>query len=546
VNAGAPRDRDREALRARSGVRWALALLVAAAVVVVAGPAGAWPERDAPDAAYLAKMRANNPDAAALFEKGEALAHAGQLDAALQAFRQGRAEDLADGGFFLRRECQVLTSLGKHDDAKMACWNAIQQWRTPSAIASAVRALVTGPTAPSFDDVHQALGLVLLERSKSLVEQPRLIAAMCDIAESIGDGVMLQHCTEELERIAPDYPPTRLARTALDAPCPPGRFWLGWLAILGAVVATLADVARRSARRRSLGGPVAAALSLSLALAFATFSGTARADLPPAPPGALLSAWPVDDKDPEAHVPTLKEMNDDPLQAGYWIQDLILKAELATRHGDHQAAIKYYRAMYKAVPEKAISLTRLCTEYEAVDDLDNAINACGTALMLEGLTINDYAHFVRLLLRKPGPLTAKDAAAATNVINHLKDTETGKDAAYELECELGVRVSDVAKLKECTAALVQTAPSDPKTISFQWALAMQESKFGLARQLVAAAKAAGEKDEYVRNMETAVDVGDREQRKWLAVGSIGSLFLIVGLVYGFVTFTRRRAVPATA
>jgi tetratricopeptide (TPR) repeat protein len=527
--------------------RWALSVLVAAALVLTATAASAWPERDAPDAATVAKMRANYPQAAALFEKGEALAGAGALQDALRTFREGRAQDPVDGGIFLRRECQVLASLGQHDEAKTACWNAMQEQRSPNTIAATVRALVTGTTAPSFEDVHQALTLLLFERSKSLVEQPRLAAGMCDIAESIGDGVMLQHCTEELERIAPNYPRTRLARAVLDAPCPPWRFWLGWLAILGACVVTLADAARRFARSRALGARSAAPIAAAVLFACVTFfAGVAHADLPPAPAGALLSTWAVDDKDPESHVPTQKEMNEDPLQAGYWMQDLILKAELATKHGDHQAAIKYYRAMFKAVPDKAISLIRLCSEYEAVDDLDGAINACGTALMLEGLSVNDYVHFVRLLLRKPGVLSPKDVAAATNVIGHLKETDAGKDAAYQLECELGVRVSDVEKLKECTTALAVTAPSDPKTISFEWALAMQQSKFGRARQLLAEARAAGTKEEYLRNMETAVDVGDREQRKWLAVGAAGSLVLIVGLIYGFVTFTRRRGFPATA
>jgi tetratricopeptide (TPR) repeat protein len=539
-----------KAVRARRacpprGLRWTLPVAAAATAVATVGSAAAWPERDAPDAARVAAMRTNRPQAAERFERGEALAAAGSLEEALRVFREGRADDPVDAGFFLLRECQTLTSLGRHEDAKTACWQAVQELRSPQTIVATARALVTGPTPPSFDEIHQALMLVLVERSKSLVPQPRLAEAMCDVAESIGDGVMLQHCTEELERLAPDYPPTRHARAALDAPCPPWRFWLGWLAIAGACAVTIADALRRLARRRAI-GPSAGALAAAVLVSLVALSGTARADLPPAPAGALLSEWAIDDKDPEGHVPTQKEMNADPLQAGYWLQDLILKAELATKHGDHEAAVKYYRAMFKAVPDKAISLTRLCSEYEALGDLNAATNACGTALMLDGVSINDYAHFIRLLLRKPGALDAKDVAAATNVINHLKDTNSGKEAAFELECELGVRVSDVAMLKECTTAMAATAPSDPKTLSFEWALAMQESKFGRARELLAKAKAAGATEESVKNMQLAVDAGDRQQRKWLAIAAVGTLLFIVGLLYGFVTLTRRRDVPATA
>ena len=534
-------------MTATHGARWAWAVLGAVALVTwLAGAAEAGLVRDAPDAARVAEIRANYPQAAELFEKGEALAARGSLEDAVHAFREGDAKDPVDGSLFLRRECQVLTALGRHDEAKATCWNALQEQRTPQTIAATARALVTGPTAPTFDEVHQALGLLLFERNKSLFEQPRLVAAMCDVAQSIGDGVMLRHCTEELERYAPDYPATRLARAALDAPCPPWRFGLGWLAIVAASVATLADAVRRFGRRRSLGLSSAGALATAILVSFLTVSGTARADLPPAPPGALLSDWVVDDKDPESHVPTQAQMNADPLQAGYWLQDLILKAELATKHGDHQAAVKYYRAMYKAVPDKALSLTRLCSEYEALDDLNAAINTCGMALMLDGVTINDYAHFVRLLMRKPGPLGPKDAAAATNVINHLKDTDSGKDAGYQLECELGVRIADAAKLKDCTTWMAATAPSDPKTISYEWALAMQESRFGRARELLAQAKAAGAKDDVLKNMQVAVDAGNRQQRKWVGLALLGSLVLAFGLFYGFVTLSRRRHVPAIA
>jgi tetratricopeptide (TPR) repeat protein len=540
-----PSGRSRTAKVLRATILAAVA--TATAILVSASAAAAGPLRDAPEAARVAAMHVHYPQAAEQLEKGEALAAAGSLEEALQAFREGHAQDPVDAGIFWRRECETLTALGRHDEAKTACWNSLQELRVPQTIVATTRALVTGPTPPSYNEIHQALTLILVERSKSLFEQPRLAEAMCDVAESIGDGVMLQHCTEELERMAPDYPPTKHARAVLDAPCPPWRFWLGWLAIAGACIATLADAGRRFARKRALGiggaGTAAAIVLASLAL----LPRTARADLPPAPPGTMMSNWAVDDHDPEAHVPSLKEMNADPLQAGYWVQDVLTKAQLATKHGDHQAAIKYYRALFKAVPDKPIALLRLCAEYEAVNDLNGAINSCGLALMMDGVTIRDYAHFVQLLLSRPGPLSPKDVAAATNVINHLKDDKDNiaKSAGYQLECELGVRIGDVDKLKECTAALATSAPGDQKTLSFEWALAMQQSQFGRARAILAQVKAAGASDESIKNMQTALDAGDRQQRKWLAVTAAGTLLFLVGVAYA-VTMARRRQVPATA
>ena len=103
----------------------------------------------------------------------------------------------------------------------------------------------------------------------------------------------------------------------------------------------------------------------------------------------MSSKWAVDDKDPEGHVPTQKEFMSDPLEAGYWVQDALLKAEVASKHGDHEDAIKYYRALRKAVPDKAVAAGLLCNEYEAVGGIPTAIATCAEALTLEGTTIKD-------------------------------------------------------------------------------------------------------------------------------------------------------------
>jgi tetratricopeptide (TPR) repeat protein len=525
---------------------WAAAL---AAGLLVAAPAQAasGPERDAPDAARVAAISLQAPHAAELLQQGEGLAARGSLEEALRVFRQGRAEDPVDAGFFLRRECETLTTLGRRDEAKVACWSSLQNERTPATIAATVRALVAGPQVPSFGDVGQALLLLRVERSKSLAPQPRLIAAMCDVAESIGDANMLQRCTEDLERVAPQYPPAARARAALDAMCPPWRFWTGWLAIALACAITLADAVRRLLRRSRTGrGPARAAAAVLVLLSLGGRVGPARAELPPAPPQALLSEWAVDDKDPEAHVPPPEQFNRDPLQGGYWLQDILLKADLASKHGDHEAAIKYYRALFKAVPTKATSLSRLCTEYELVGDLASATAACAQALTLDGLTVNDYVHYVHLMLRKPGPLSPTETLAVSNVIQHMRENDVGAEAADTLDCELAVRVSDTPRLKTCTAALVAKDPSNPKTIAFAWALAMQQSDYRQARRLLDQAKAAGMGDDRIKAMEQSIDEGEAHERKWLTIGAVGALVLAAGVVFMVLLAGRRRNVPAPA
>jgi tetratricopeptide (TPR) repeat protein len=521
-----------------------LALLGLVGFLTLSRTAVAWPQRDPPDAARVAAIRARSPHAAELLEQGETRAAAGDFEPALRFFLEAKAEDPLGAGFLGRRECEVLTSLNRRAEAQAACWRAMQEERSQPVIAAAVRALVSGPTAPSFDELYQALLLLTVERGKAQVPEPRLVAAMCDVAESIGDGIMLQHCTNELERIAPaDYPPTRRAQAALEAPCPPWRFWLGWFTVTAALVFTAWDSLRRRLRRdASQGSSTGSTAAAAVFAAILAFAGHARADLPPAPPGAMLSDWAIDDKDPEGHVPTQAQLNADPLQAGYWIQDLILKAQVASKHGDHEAAVKYYRAMYKAVPDKAGALRYLCNEYDTLGQIDNAVNACGQALMLNGLTVNDYVHFLRLILGKPGMLSPKEVLAATNVIAHLKSEDAGRDIGNELECELGVRTSDRKQLRECTTALGATAPNDPKTIGYEWALAMLEGDIGGARRFLTEAGKAGVSEEKIKIMQQAVTTATGRQNRAFGLTAAGLLILLGAISYGLVAKVRRRAV----
>ncbi len=526
-------------LRAQTLVAFAVALLWTRGAM-------ASPARDPADAAIVARLKANVPHAADLLERGESLATAGSLEEALRLFREGGGQTTADwpaAALFGRRECEALTSLGRREEATHVCFQSMQSARSMPLVDATVRALVSGPTAPSFENVTQALDLVANER-RYAPEAPRLLGALCDIAESTGDGIMLQHCAEKLEHVAPDFGPTRIARARLESLCPPWRLWGGWLAIVSAALATFVDALRRRARRSMARGPGAAAAASIVAIL--AFSGAALADLPAAPPGSMLSKWPVDDHDPAGKAPTAEQLRADPLEAGYWLQDVILKASIASKHGDHEAAIKYYQAAFKAVPDRAVSQVKICEEYEAMGQLDQAANACGLALTLDGLSVNDYVHYVRLVLKKPGPLGDKERLALANVINHLKEDEGGREAATQLGCELGVRTDDVARLQECVTALSTTAPNAPETIAYQWALAVRQSNYGRARQLIEDAKAAGLSDERLKNMRQVTDDGARRDRKAWVLSAAGLLILAGAVAYGLSARSRKRVVRAAA
>jgi hypothetical protein len=306
--------------------------------------------------------------------------------------------------------------------------------------------------------------------------------------------------------------------------CPPWRFWVGWLTIAAAVLGTLGDAARRRlSRMRRAPIVIAAAIILSALPSIAWADGDTE------PPHGWLSTWKVDEDHPADHIPDEKARNADPLNFGYWIQDLALKAEKATKRGDHQAAIKFYLALVKAVPEAAVGYSRLCEEYEALGDLETAAARCGDAVVRDGAKVKDFARFVQLTLAKQsGPIPAKEEAALDKVIAHMREEKEGAPYADGLECEVAVRTSNVAHLRECTTGLAKSAPDGPETLTFQWALAVQEGKFGQARALIERAKALGVPVEKMQETTAA-----NQKQYWFRVVAyvvaLGLLFFGLGL-----------------
>jgi hypothetical protein len=242
------------------------------------------------------------------------------------------------------------------------------------------------------------------------------------------------------------------------------------------------------------------------------------------PSSGWLSKWTVDRNHPEAHIPSDKDRNAEPLQFGYWLQDLIWKAEHSAKTGDHAQAVKYYVALATAVPDRAVGFTLACQEYEALGELDHAINACGQGLLRDGVVVKDYIHFVYLVLDKP-QLRPQDMDAIATVLAHMRQDPVGRDAVDDLECEVGVRTSNVAQLRECTAGLLAHGANDPKLLAYQWNLAVQENKFGLARTFIDRAKAKGVPPDKVAQMQKVTSA----HRRWYWIRSVGA-FLAFALL----------------
>jgi len=519
------------------GLRLAFARTGVVASLLVAHVARAAVLRDSRDTDDLARIRAASPHAADVFERAEAAAIAGDPVSATDLFTEA-VREAPRSPLILRRQCEAMAVLGKREEALAAClrgWTATLSPRgaSPTVLRATVRALLSGPDSVVLkpENVGRAYAAAD-EARKKYPSELWGYAAMCDIAVRIGDDVMLQHCLGDLERLDPNHAETQSARAAASRLRPDWWIWGGWLLIVAAFVTTIVKALRQAMRRCRNPSSLAAAVALSLATtAIAPPAHAKPSDEHP----DRVSDWKVNDKDPESSVPSVEAANKNPLEMGYWLMDVIAKGQEAIKRGDHEAAIRYFRAITKAVPNRGVGFQKLCAEYEATGDLENAIAACAVVLPLPGSLVSDYTHYVDLVLRKPGALTPTDVAGLAAALKRLRSSDAGREAADVPECQVGIRVFSGELLEECVPGLATRAPEDPLTVRAQWALAVAHGDWAAANQAIAHAKAISIPPEVTNEMlrDTAAKQAKGRRSLWMGVSfvvlfviALGALFVI--------------------
>ena len=180
----------------------------------------------------------------------------------------------------------------------------------------------------------------------------------------------------------------------------------------------------------------------------------------------------ADDNNPEGSVPTVKDRNTNPLEFGYYLQDLLTRAEVETKRKDQARVIKYYRALAAAIPEEAQGWSLLCEAYQTAGDRDRALRACKYAIDRKGVQIKDYRRYVELLVAKPDALDADERTEINAVLAHLDQQPDVAVPTAHIRCEAAVKMNDAKALQACTSVLGTVAPDDRKTIVFQWSLAV--------------------------------------------------------------------------
>jgi tetratricopeptide (TPR) repeat protein len=526
----------------RSG-RWLLGSgAIALATILAPRRVGAEPlPRYPADQRDVDTLRTERPHALELLEEGEKLLQAGASQKAAEVFAQATAE-APQSAIVARRLCQALTALERHDDAVDACKRATTLHGF-SGSAMDDRALVAALMSPNHVpmpyDVAQA-GRYAKAARNAMPAQPFGHAATCNIAERVGDIDLLDRCVKELRRMAPDNEETRYYSAVLER----ARFsWtaaLTWATIVAASLATAVHAMIRWSQR-----PRPTAAAVAFVMAFLSIGYAKAADKPVDPTADRTSDWVIVDSDPESKLPTPKERDEDPVEFGQYLVDMSWKAEQAAKKGNHLAAVKYFRALVKLVPDEAVGYRKTCGEYQVLNDQKMALEYCRGAIGQNGATVGDYQAFVGLQLAKPTKLSTSETDDVNAIVEHLRHDPTTLVVASQIQCELGLKVKSTALLTDCTEFLASRFPNDPKTISYQWALALERHDFTGAQRFVERAKVLGFPPEGIAKMEMAMSA----QPFWSRL--LGGRSVLIGLLGGlgvavFIFVALRRRSPATA
>jgi hypothetical protein len=480
---------------------------------------------------------ASEPEA--LVSEAEGAARAGHLGSAWEILaRAWKAAPSSPAP--ARAMCRLAILHGKQPSAEAACQRALVLGWTPEDMRNRVAAWVMGPAAPAMEDLMSA-SFMADGAVRVAPNQPWGYRARCDLALRLENREMLDSCIGDLKRVAPDSQEMKQA-LALGAARGPFKVWAGFLVVGFAVLSTVLHAFGRVWPRRGRAtGTRTTTAPLAIVLIL-VWSGTARAT-PSLPETAGFS---INDANPEASVPSPEKQLDNPMAFSEFLQQLIERAQASTKNGAHTLAARYYAALTKAVPQRAYAFGKLCDSLAASGDRDNALTACRTALVREGATVGDFTRFVRLLLAKSDPLNASERKQVDVAIAQVAKQPKATIVTEKLRCELALHENDLPALGVCSAKLAVAAPNDPKTISYEWALALDRRDAPAARRLVERARRTGVHRDVVAKMQEATHAlgASRTTRavRWALVGAGGTLLaaLLVVASRGIAGLRRRR------
>jgi hypothetical protein len=492
----------------------------------------------------------SSPVAMAQCEKAEAAAKAGRFAEALDLFERAR-EEAPTQIYVSRGGCRVALDAKDRTAALRFCQIAFLQ--SAGNLEDLRNRVVAGVSAdiapdPTMSDLVMA-ALMTNAAGKRAPDDSWTQSARLELGRRLGDRAAIDAGLARLQSREPNGPlTTRTLESAFARP--PLWVWAVRLLCLGFLLATLAHLLLARRRRRVLpASPTTVSPAPLAAIAFALVvcgvapRAEAAAKKDQVPPvtvtGPERLRFLFNENDPDSTVPSPSEQMQDPLQFGYYLQDGLEAADNAAKAGDHARAARDYGALAKAVPQRALAFAKQCQELELAGDRDGALVACESACLRDGVTLADYDRTARLLLERTGALTADERTKLKLIIDHLAAEKNAPLAAEQIRCQLALRDKDVPALQACSDALAKVAPQDAKTISFQWALAIEKNDRAGARRLVEQAKRAGLPPAAVDKMDVATDKLAPNRAVKVGLGALLSM-----LVIGLFIAARRRMITA--
>jgi tetratricopeptide (TPR) repeat protein len=516
----------------RVPVPW-LSVLAAALFASTGARAEPAPLRSGSDLKELARLAALHPQALALFNEGDALLARGEALEAAHRFQ--KASELApEIALLRRRQCQALPLAGYRGDALEACRKAVSSASVGGAptLRAAVGALMSAKPTP--DELAAALNYARLAAEKG-GSQPWAYAARCDIAFRLGEPTMFKTCKQQLQTLAPEHYETARVSSWSIAKTSPAVFAAWAAAALLALYTVAHAILRTFSPRRGRGRSALSASGVALTLVFSLFAPPLRAEVPSdkVVPAGGIGKWKVNLHDPVSSVPTPTERDGNPIEYGYHVMDLGDLATQAEQRKDYAQAAKLAEAMVKAVPDVAGGYRRACRFNELTGNRERALMFCRGALAVEGVVVDDYLRYTQLVFALSTTFKKPQIDDFAAIIQHLKTEAKAEGPAAIVQCQLATRIEDRKGLLACTQVLAKLAPTDPKTISFQWTLAMLRGELGEAKTLLTRAQQANLSPEAIETMQKAMSAEltfpRRLQRNWHVLLVAAGGLMVVGV-----------------
>jgi hypothetical protein len=430
-----------------------------------------------------------------------------------------------------------------------ACHKAFLASQSPHDTRNKVHALLAEKPKPDLDTIAIS---ALMEASarKQAPDQPWGALIRLDIARYLRRADLVATSRNDLQRFAATNDVAREALANDRIGRAPIWVWilraLVLLGLVGTGVHALLNGRRAGAPTKT---PTASqpAAALLVLVSLLVSSQAAANEMPDVKDGQM-SRYKIDDAHPEVAMQKLLATEKDPLELGYLLQDLSAREAAAERKGDKAAQARYWHAMAFAAPT-AFAPRKECETLESMGDIPGAIVPCREVLTRAGVVVDDYPHFVDLVLKNPRPLPAQEPQELENVIVHLeKELKPGSsNLPIVLRCKAALRFEDHGALEKCRTAMSKAPFNDPTVISIRWGLAVRDHDKEGALALVEEARKAGFDSQQVdRMLKTTSEMSTRRYQKAGIVGGLG----ILGVAIAFfgarlLASSRRRSATQT-